>query len=400
MEEQKITSAKKAVLAYSGGLDTSYCLMRYANDENLEVHTVLVNTGGFGEKELKDIEERAYKIGSTKHLALDIIEEFYAKCLKYLIFGNILKNNTYPLSVSAERIFQALAIAEYAKEIDADYIIHGSTGAGNDQVRFDLVFQVICPNTEIITPVRDEGLSRNFEIDYLQKNGVEISWEKAKYSINKGIWGTSIGGEETLTSHLSLPEEAFPTQVTESDPKNIEILFEKGEPIALNGKTMKPVELIQQLNEIAGAYGIGRDTHVGDTIIGIKGRVAFEAPAALILIKAHHLLEKHVLSRWQLVHKQNPSEWYGNLLHEAQYLDPIMRDFEQFLTSTQERVSGTVFVQLKPYHFQLTGIQSQYDMMRSKMATYGEENQSWNGQDARGFIKIFANNLKIHQYLK
>jgi len=387
---------KKVVLAYSGGLDTSYCVVYLTRELGLEVHTVIVNSGGFSEEELAAIEKRAYELGSTKHEVIDVTQRFYQDCLRYLIFGNILKNDTYPLSVSAERMFQSLALAEYAREHKADYIAHGSTGAGNDQVRFDVAFSVISPNTEIITPIRDLKLSRQAEIDFLNQHGFEMSWEKAKYSINKGIWGTSVGGVETLTSNQALPESAYPTQISATEPTSIEITFEKGEPVALDGKTMNPVELIQALNELAGTYAIGRDTHVGDTILGIKGRVGFEAPAPLILLKAHHLLEKHTSSRWQLLHKDYIANWYGTLLHEAQYLDPVMRDMEAFLTSSQERVSGKVFVTLKPYQFELQGIESRYDMMRSKVATYGEENDAWDGRDAKGFIKIFSNQLRIH----
>ncbi|WP_022823910.1 argininosuccinate synthase [Hymenobacter norwichensis] len=387
---------KKVVLAYSGGLDTSYCVVYLTRELGLEVHTVIVNSGGFSDEELAAIEKRAYELGSTKHEVIDVTQRFYQDCLRYLIFGNILKNDTYPLSVSAERMFQSLALAEYAREHKADYIAHGSTGAGNDQVRFDVAFSVISPNTEIITPIRDLKLSRQAEIDFLNQHGFEMSWEKAKYSINKGIWGTSVGGVETLTSNKALPESAYPTQISATEPTSIEITFEKGEPVALDGKTMNPVELIQALNELAGTYAIGRDTHVGDTILGIKGRVGFEAPAPLILLKAHHLLEKHTSSRWQLLHKDYIANWYGTLLHEAQYLDPVMRDMEAFLTSSQERVSGKVFVTLKPYQFELQGIESRYDMMRSKVATYGEENDAWDGRDAKGFIKIFSNQLRIH----
>ncbi|MET4107178.1 argininosuccinate synthase [Hymenobacter sp. UYP22] len=389
-------SQKKVVLAYSGGLDTSYCVVYLTKELGLEVHTVIVNSGGFSQQELAEIEKRAYEMGSKRHEVIDVTERFYQDCLRYLLAGNILKNDTYPLSVSAERMFQSLALAEYARENKADYIAHGSTGAGNDQVRFDVAFSVISPNTEIITPIRDLGLSRQQEIEYLQANGVEMSWEKAKYSINKGIWGTSVGGVETLTSRQGLPESAWPTQLSKTEPQEISITFEEGEPVALNGETMNPVDLIVALNELAGQYAIGRDTHVGDTILGIKGRVGFEAPAPLILIKGHHLLEKHVLSRWQLLHKDYIANWYGTLLHEAQYLDPVMRDMEAFLESSQARVSGTVYVSLKPYQFELLGIESDFDMMQSKVATYGEENNAWDSRDAKGFIKIFSNQLRIH----
>lgn len=392
--------AQKVVLAYSGGLDTSYCLVQYAQDKKMEVHTVIVNTGGFSQEELQNIEKRAYELGSSHHVALDVTEKYYHDCIRYMIFGNVLKNNTYPLSVSAERMFQSLAIAEYANKIKAEYIVHGSTGAGNDQIRFDVAFAVIAPQAKIITPIRDEKLSRQQEIDYLISKGVDMSWEKAKYSINKGIWGTSVGGVETLTSHESLPESAYPTPLKATEAQTIEIEFHQGEPVGLNGSKLHPIQLIQQLNQLAGEYAIGRDIHVGDTILGIKGRVGFEAPAPTLLIKAHHLLEKHTLSRWQLLHKDQIANWYGTLLHEAQYLDPIMRDFEAFLASSQQHVTGKVRLTLHPYRFELIGIESEYDMMQSKVATYGEENEAWDSRDARGFIKIFGNQLKIHHSLK
>lgn len=387
---------KKAVLAYSGGLDTSYCLVNLTREHGYEVHTVIVNTGGFTKEELNAIEKRAYELGSSHHETIDITQKYFEDCLRYLIYGNVLKNNTYPLSVSAERMFQSIAIAEYAKQVEAEYIVHGSTGAGNDQIRFDVAFAVISPKSQIITPIRDEKLTRQQEVDYLVSQGVQYSWEKAKYSINVGIWGTSVGGVETLTSHQSLPESAYPTQLSKTEPQTIEIGFTKGIPTSLNGQEMNPVDLIVELNKIGGQYAIGRDTHVGDTILGIKGRVGFEAPAATILIKSHHLLEKHTLTRWQQLHKDSVANWYGTLLHEAQYLDPVMRDFEAFLESSQAHVTGKVILTLHPYRFELHGVESKYDMMQSKVATYGEENEAWDGRDARGFIKIFGNQLKIY----
>lgn len=388
--------SKKAVLAYSGGLDTSYCLVNLTREHGFEVHTVIVNTGGFTKDELESIEKRAYELGSSHHETIDITQKYFDDCLRFLIYGNVLKNNTYPLSVSAERMFQSIAIAEYAKQVDAEYIVHGSTGAGNDQIRFDVAFAVISPKSQIITPIRDERLTRQQEVEYLQSQGVEYSWEKAKYSINVGIWGTSVGGVETLTSHQSLPEDAYPTQLSQTEPQTIEIEFEKGIPSKLNGEILSPVDLIQKLNEIGGSYAIGRDTHVGDTILGIKGRVGFEAPAATLIIKTHHLLEKHTLTRWQLLHKDSLANWYGTLLHEAQYLDPVMRDIEAFLESSQNHVTGKVILKLHPYRFELIGIESPFDMMQSKVATYGEDMDAWDGRDARGFIKIFGNQLKIN----
>lgn len=392
--------SKKAVLAYSGGLDTSYCLVNLTKEQGFEVHTVIVNTGGFTKEELESIEKRAYELGSSHHETIDITEKFFQDCLRFLIYGNVLKNNTYPLSVSAERMFQSIAIAEYAKQVDAEYIVHGSTGAGNDQIRFDVAFAVISPKSEIITPIRDERLTRQQEVNYLQSQGVEYSWEKAKYSINVGIWGTSVGGVETLTSHQSLPEDAYPTQLSQTEPQTIEIEFEKGIPAKLNGESLSPVDLIQKLNEIGGSYAIGRDTHVGDTILGIKGRVGFESPAANLIIKAHHLLEKHTLTRWQLLHKDSLANWYGTLLHEAQYLDPVMRDIEAFLESSQNHVTGKVILELHPYRFDLVGVESPFDMLQSKVATYGEDMDAWDGRDARGFIKIFGNQLKIYHSFK
>jgi argininosuccinate synthase len=388
---------KKVVLAYSGGLDTSFCCIYLTQDLGLEVHSVIVNTGGFSDEELKGVEERAFKMGVTSHHVVDETENFYNTCVRFLTYGNVLKNNTYPLSVSAERVSQATAIANYAKEIGAEYVAHGSTGAGNDQVRFDMIFNILIPDVEILTPIRDLKLSREAEITYLKEHGVEMNFEKAKYSINKGIWGTSVGGKETLTSNLGLPEEAWPTQVTESEPKNIELTFEKGELIGIDGETYShPSKAIQALQLIAQPYGIGRDIHVGDTIIGIKGRVGFEAAAPMVIIKAHHTLEKHVLTKWQLSWKDQLSAFYGNWLHEGQFHDPIMRDIEAFLTSTQDKVSGKVFVQLFPYRFQVTGIESDHDLMSNKFGTYGEMNNSWSGEDVKGFSKIFGNQVMIY----
>ncbi|MES2544233.1 MAG: argininosuccinate synthase domain-containing protein [Bacteroidota bacterium] len=387
---------KKVILAYSGGLDTSYCLKYLINEKKYEVHTVLINTGGFDAEELSAIEERAYELGSTQHTNLDIIDKYYEKAIKYLVFGNVLKNNTYPLSVSAERVFQAIEVIKYAKNVGADAIAHGSTGAGNDQIRFDLIFQTIAPEIEIITPIRDLKLSRQEEVEYLQKNGVSYSWEKAQYSINKGIWGTSVGGKETLTSNLNLPDIAYPSQLQKEECKKVVLHFEKGELIGINNKFDKPTNNIIKLEKLANVYAIGRDTHVGDTIIGIKGRVGFEAAAPLIIIKAHHLLEKHVLGKWQQYWKEQLGNWYGMLFHEGQFLDPIMRNIETFLADTQKTVTGTVIVCLKPYHFSLEGITSPHDLMNSDFGQYGEMNNAWTSDDAKGFIKIMGNAQAIY----
>ncbi|WP_417875773.1 argininosuccinate synthase [Winogradskyella sediminis] len=388
--------SKKLVIAYSGGLDTSYCAVSLSK-AGYDVHAVSVNTGGFTDEEIKIIENNAYKMGVSTYKNIDAIASYYDKVIKYLIFGNVLKNNTYPLSVSAERIIQAIEIIEYAKSIDAEYIAHGSTGAGNDQVRFDMIFQTLATHIKIITPIRDGSLSRQQEIDYLKENGIEASWEKAKYSVNKGLWGTSVGGSETLTSEKPLPETAYPSQLKHTEPEKVVLTFSKGELVALNGIKNNPEVNIEVLNNLASAYAIGRDIHVGDTIVGIKGRVGFEASAALIIIKAHHLLEKHTLTKWQLQHKDYMSNFYGMHLHEGQYLDPVMRDMEAFLQSSQDKVTGDVFVTLKPYHFDLDGISSKHDLMSAKFGSYGEENKGWTADEAKGFIKIVGNQNKIYQ---
>lgn len=389
-------SKKKVVLAFSGGLDTTYCVKYLSVERDLEVHTVLVNTGGFSNEELDKVEKHAYNLGSISHSNLDCVEEFYNDAVKYLIFGNVLKNNTYPLSVSAERVFQAMAIARYANELNADYIAHGSTGAGNDQVRFDLTFGIIAPGIEVITPIRDMQLSRQEEIDYLKANGVEASWEKSKYSINKGLWGTSVGGQETLTSHQTLPNEAYPSQLKNEGAQTIELLFDKGELKGIDGESLNPVEAIIKLESIATQFAVGRGMHVGDTIIGIKGRVGFEAAAPMIIIKSHETLEKHTLTKWQMYWKEQLANWYGMLLHEGQYMDPVMRNIEKFLTDTQENVTGKVTVELTPYNFNVIGITSEHDLMNSKFGDYGEMNNAWTGEDVKGFTKILANQTKIY----
>lgn len=387
---------KKLVLAYSGGLDTSYCL-KTLSQEGYEVHAVSVNTGGFSTTEIAAQEKNAYAMGASTYRSIDALQSFYDKIVKYLIYGNVLKNNTYPLSVSAERIVQAIEIIEYAKSIDAQYIAHGSTGAGNDQVRFDLIFQVLAPSIEIITPIRDQQLSREAEIDYLKGQGINLSWEKAQYSINQGLWGTSVGGSETLTSHQALPGTAYPSPLKESTPKKIILSFKAGELVALNGKSDDAVSLIQQLQAIAKDYAIGRDIHVGDTIIGIKGRVGFEAAAPMIIIKAHHLLEKHTQSKWQQFQKEQMANFYGMQLHEGNYLDAVMRDIEAFLESSQKTVNGDVFVTLYPHRFELEGVNSPNDLMNASFGSYGEMNKGWTADDAKGFIKITANAHKIYR---
>jgi argininosuccinate synthase len=388
--------AKKIVLGFSGGLDTTFCVKYLSEDKGYEVHSIIVNTGGFSDEELKKIEAHAYALGVASHTTVHAVKSYYDSIIKYLIFGNVLKNNTYPLSVSAERLSQAIHIAEHVKKLGASAVAHGSTGAGNDQVRFDMVFHIMIPGVEIITPIRDLKLSREEEIAYLQDKGVNMNAEKAMYSINKGLWGTSVGGKETLSSKGMLPEVAWPTQVTNHESQEVVLGFEKGELKSINNQNFEhPSVAIQFLQSIAGAYGIGRDIHVGDTIIGIKGRVGFEAAAPMVILKSHHALEKHVLTKWQLQWKDTLAQFYGNWLHEGQILDPVMRNIERFLESTQENVSGKVFVQLMPYRFQIIGIESNYDLMNSKFGKYGELNSGFTGEDVRGFSKIFGNQTII-----
>jgi argininosuccinate synthase len=393
--------SKKVVLGFSGGLDTSYCVKYFTLEKGYEVHSIIVNTGGFTKEELATIEAHAYNLGVASHTSIDAVEGYYDRIIKYLVFGNVLKNNTYPLSVSAERLSQALHIAEHAKALNADVVAHGSTGAGNDQVRFDMIFHIMIPGIEISTPIRDLRLSREAEIEYLKSKGVAMNFEKSMYSINTGLWGTSVGGKETLASNGTLPEEAWPIQVTKHTPQKVKLQFEKGELKGIDNQTFEhPVAAIAALQDIAAPFGIGRDIHVGDTIIGIKGRVGFEAAAPLVIIKAHHALEKHVLTKWQLSWKDQLAQFYGNWLHEGQILDPVMRDIEAFLTQSQQHVTGEVFVQLNPYYFNITGIESKYDLMSSKFGSYGEMNRGWTGEDVRGFSKIFGNQTAIYQQVR
>ena len=388
---------EKVLLAFSGGLDTSFCAMYLAQEKGYEVHTAVANTGGFSDDELKVIEDKAFRLGAKSHVALDVTQEYYEKSIKYMVFGNVLRNGTYPISVSSERIFQAIAIIIYAKEIGADYVAHGSTGAGNDQVRFDLTFDVLAPNIKILTPTRDMVLTREYEINYLKEHGFVADFTKMEYSINKGLWGTSIGGKETLKSEQTLPEEAYPSQIEKQDEENVTIEFVNGEITAINGaKQENKVLLINRLESIANKYGIGRDMHIGDTIIGIKGRVGFEAAAPLLIINAHKMLEKHTLTKWQQYWKDQLGNWYGMFLHEAQYLEPVMRDIEQFLQSSQQNVTGTVIIKLRPYSYTLVGVESPFDLMKTDFGEYGEVNRAWSADDVKGFTKILGNQMKIY----
>ena len=400
-QEKTLGKGAKVVLGFSGGLDTSYCVKYLTDELGYEVHSVIVNTGGFTAEELQQIEAHAYQLGVVSHTTVDAVKSYYDSIIQYLIFGNVLKNNTYPLSVSAERLSQALHIAAHARALGAEAVVHGSTGAGNDQVRFDMVFHIMIPGVAIITPIRDMKLSREAEISYLQSKGVSMNFEKAAYSINKGLWGTSVGGKETLQSKGVLPESAWPTQVTKHGTEEVVLHFEKGTLKAINGNQFEhPTQAIQYLQTLAGPYGIGRDIHVGDTIIGIKGRVGFEAAAPMVILKAHHALEKHVLTKWQLSWKDQLAQFYGNWLHEGQIMDPVMRDLEAYFTSSQENVTGDVFVALMPYRFVVNGIESPYDLMSSKFGKYGEMNSGWTGDDVRGFSKIFGNQTAIYHSIK
>ena len=388
---------EKVVLAFSGGLDTSFCAIYLSVEKGMEVHTAIANTGGFSKEELAVIEKKAYALGVKSHKTIDVTNEYYNKGIRYMVYGNVLRNNTYPISVSSERIFQALAVIEYAKSIGATHVAHGSTGAGNDQIRFDLAFEVLAPEIKIITPTRDLELSRDAEINYLREHGVVDNFEKMAYSINKGLWGTSIGGKETLQSDKTLPEEAYPTHLQKDGEETITLDFLKGQLRAVNGKThLNPVDAINEVERIGSAWAIGRDMHIGDTIIGIKGRVGFEAAAPMLIIKAHQMLEKHTLTKWQQYWKEQLGNWYGMFLHEAMYLEPVMRDIEKFLENSQENVTGKVIINLKPYHFQLVGIDSEHDLMKSEFGQYGEMNKGWSAEDAKGFTKILANQLKIY----
>ncbi|MDE6078783.1 MAG: argininosuccinate synthase [Duncaniella sp.] len=388
---------KKVVLAFSGGLDTSFAAKYLSEDLGYEVHTAIANTGGFSEEELARIEERALALGAASHAALDVTKDYYDRSIRYMIAGNVLRNGTYPISVSSERIFQAIAIIEYAKKIGADAVAHGSTGAGNDQVRFDLTFQILAPEIEIITPTRDMTLTREYEIEYLRSHGIHADFKKMEYSINKGLWGTSIGGKETLKSELTLPDSAYPSQVTAEGEETLKLTFTKGELTAVNGHEYADrVEAIREVERIGSRFGIGRDMHIGDTIIGIKGRVGFEAAGPMLIIAAHKMLEKHTLTKWQQYWKDQIGTWYGMFLHESQYLEPVMRDMEKFLENSQRNVSGTVEITLRPLGYTLVGVDSPFDLMKTDFGEYGEVNKAWTADDVKGFTKILANQMKIY----
>ncbi len=383
---------QKVALAFSGGLDTSFCVKYLNLEKDLEVHSVFINSGGFSKQEEEIIENRARSLGVATHICIDVSETYYQKCIRYLVYGNMMRNHHYPMSVSSERIFQAMAVVEYALQQGINLVAHGSTGAGNDQVRFDMIFQILAPDIEVLAPIRELKLSREAEVEYLQKVGFNESFEKHAYSINQGLWGTTVGGKETLTSGQGLPEEAYPSQLKDDKPRDLTVEFDKGEIVG-------GIATIRRIQGEAAALAIGRGIHIGETIIGIKGRVGFEAAAPVIIIRAHQELEKHTLGKWQAYWKDQLSEWYGMMLHEGQYMDPVMRNIEKFLEDTQLFVSGKVYLTLRPYAFEVNGIESEHDLMKASGATYGEMHEGWSGEDVIGFTRIMSNPARLYHSL-
>jgi len=380
------------VLAFSGGLDTSFCVPYLRETFDEPIITVTVNTGAITDADAERLHGRSKELGAAEHHLIDGRDQLFADHLRYLIMGNVLRGGVYPLCVGSERVVQARKIVSVARKLGARAIAHGSTGAGNDQVRFDVALQLLADDLEIITPIRDNHLTRHHTTVFLKERGFSVPGSTTRYSINAGLWGTTVGGAETLGTRHPLPEEAYPgtTAVnanTESH-RDVKVTFKKGIPVALDDAEMAAVPLIESLNDIGLRFGAGRDIHVGDTILGVKGRVAFEAPAPLILVTAHRELEKVVLTKWQRYQKDHLADFYGMLLHEGQHFDPVMRDIEVFLLSSQEVVSGEVFVRLAHGSVTVQGCESPYSMFNTGVATYGEESAYWSGRDARGFCRI------------
>jgi argininosuccinate synthase len=384
---------KPLILAFSGGLDTSYCVISL-KEQGYDIITVTVDTGGFSPQEQEEISAQSEKLGALKHIFIDAKQDLYDHIITYLIKGNVLRGGVYPLCAGAERYVIAEKIVEIAKQENASYAAHGSTGAGNDQVRLDVAFRVLMPELTVLTPIRDLELSREEEIQYLRDHGIEVSAERKDYSINQGIIGITIGGKETTGSWESPPDSVYPgiTPIAETPdhPAHLTLSFDKGLLSALDGTKMIGMDILAELAKRGGEHGVGKAVHLGDTILGIKGRVAFAAPALLIAIRAHRELEKLVLTRMQAFWKQTLAEVYGTGLHEAQYYDPAMRDIETYLDSTQQRVTGDVKVQLFKGNIIIEGCKGPYSLLDRKVATYGEENVLWTGQDAVGFGKIYG----------
>jgi argininosuccinate synthase len=376
-------------LAFSGGLDTSYCVPRLA-EQGYAVHTVYVNTGGATPEECAAIRKQAEAVGSVAHHEVDARAAVFDRFVRYLVQGNVLRGEVYPLSVAAERTQQALSVIDVARQIGARAVAHGSTGAGNDQVRFDVAFRVLAPDLAVITPIRDEALTRDQAIAYLEARALPVPPKAGAYSINRGLWGTTWGGGWTHDTWAGPPAELVDPPPDAPSGTEIFLTWDQGIPVQLNGRALSGPDLVAELGALTEAHGIGRNIHVGETALGIKGRIGFEAGPALVLIAAHRELEKLVLTKWQTFWKDQLGRFYGDRLHEGHYFDPALRDIEAYLTSSQKRVTGETRVQLAPGRFLVTGVRSPFSMMDPAVATYGEENRLWTGDEARGFSRVSA----------
>jgi argininosuccinate synthase len=389
-----MTDNSPIILAYSGGLDTSFCVPWLKETYGRPVVTACVNTGGLDEAAAQSLEDRAMALGAQEHILVEARPRFFDQVLRYLIAGNVRRGNLYPLCVGAERGIQATLLAEFARERGSTTVAHGCTAAGNDQVRFEVALRTVNPGLEVLAPVRDQAFVRSEQVKYLQDNNFPLPPSGGDYSINKGLWGVSIGGVETLDSQGTIPESEWVLSSGAFDkplaPQQIVIDFDKGVPVALNGETMAPVDLIEKLEIIGGGYGIGRGIHVGDTVLGTKGRVAFEAPAAQILLDAHRELEKLTLSALQMQIKEPLANTYGDFVHYGKQLDPACRDIEALLESSQIRVTGAVKIMLRPGNAFVEGVTSPYSLMAATKGVYGEAAGEWTAQDALGFSRILA----------